>query len=88
MGAWFPTAAQAVSWFKKRRSAIIENVAREGETIRVKVSVDNSDDDLPGLRIRVHKPSAQKPFLPRQIACRDQFAETALNRSQEIEIAL
>jgi hypothetical protein len=88
MGAWFPTAAQAVSWFKKRRSAVIENVAREAETIRVKVSLDNSDDDLPGLRIRVHKPSAQKPFLPRQVACRDQFAEAALNRSKEVEIAL
>jgi hypothetical protein len=88
MGAWFPTAAQAVSWFKKRRSAVIENVVREAETIRVKVSVDNSDDDLPGLRIRVHKPSAQPPFLPRQIACRDQFSEAALNRSTEIEIAL
>jgi len=86
--AWFPTAAQAVSWFKKRRSAVIENVAREAEAIRVKVSVDNGDDDLPALRIRVHKPSAQKPFLPGQVACRDQFAETTLNRSQEIEIAL
>jgi hypothetical protein len=88
MGAWFPTAAQAVSWFKKRRSAVIENVAREAETIRVKVSLDNSDDDLPGLRIRVHKPSAQKPSLPREVACRDQFAEVALNCSKEVEIAL
>jgi hypothetical protein len=88
MGAWFPTAAQAVSWFKKRRSAVIENVEREAETIRMKVSMDNSDDDLPGLRIRVHKPSAQEPFLPRQVACRNQFAEAALNRSKEVEIAL
>jgi hypothetical protein len=51
---WFATASQAVSWFKKRRSAKIDSVVRDGDTIRVRVSMSHPDADLPGLRIRLH----------------------------------
>ena len=87
-GAWFPTSAQAVSWFRKRRSAVIENVARAGETMRVKVSMDDSHEDLPGLRIRVNKPLAKETHFSGHEESRDQFAEITLNRSEEVEIAL
>src|SRR5262249_50528391 len=30
---WFATAAQAVSWFRKRRSAVIESVILEGDSV-------------------------------------------------------
>jgi hypothetical protein len=41
----------------------------------VKVSLSQSDDSLPGLRIRIHQPSRGQP------------AEVILNHSQELEIA-
>jgi hypothetical protein len=88
MGAWFPTAAQAVSWFRKRRSAEFEKVAREGNTIRVKCSVDHDGDSLPGLRMRVHKSLADKAALAEEANAPRQFAEVAFDHSQEIEIAL
>lgn len=54
-GAWFATASQAVSWFRKRRSAEFETAAWEPGAVRVKVSGDVGGE-LPGLRLRVHKP--------------------------------
>src|SRR5439155_3352829 len=57
--AWFPTAAQAVSWFSKRRAAVIESVISEGEAVRIKMALSEGSDNLPGLRIRVHQPSAR-----------------------------
>jgi peptidoglycan/xylan/chitin deacetylase (PgdA/CDA1 family) len=52
-GAWFPTASQAVAWFRMRRSVVMETVCQEGNPETVKVSVKR-DDNLPGLRIRIH----------------------------------
>jgi hypothetical protein len=54
-GAWFSTASQAVSWFRKRRSAVFETVSRDSDTLRVKIGVDG-DEELPRLRLRVHRP--------------------------------
>ncbi len=82
MGAWFPTAAQAVAWFRKRRSAAFENVSCSDQTIQVKLSLKNEDADLPGLRIRAHRPA-----LPGKVESQSQFAETMIGRSGEIEIA-
>ena len=59
-GAWFATASQTVSWFKKRRSAVVEKVTWEGERVRVKASANRGDDNLPGLKIRIHKASARR----------------------------
>ena len=57
-GAWFSTAAQAVSWFRKRRSAAFETDSIGPGTARAKVAVEPGDD-LPGLRLRIHKPRKQ-----------------------------
>lgn len=53
-GAWFATAGQAVSWFRKRRSASFDNDSAELDAVRVKVTADR-DHDLPALRLRIHK---------------------------------
>ena len=52
-GAWFGTAAQAVSWFRKRRSAVFEDVRWESGAVRAKIAV-GIGDDLPGLQLRVY----------------------------------
>lgn len=54
-GAWFSTAMHTVAWFRQRRAAAIETVTREGDTLRVKVSVPEADCTIPGLRLRVHR---------------------------------
>jgi hypothetical protein len=88
MGAWFPTAAQAVSWFRKRRSAVIEKVERKGATIRLKVSVDNTADELPELRVRAHRPREEQLSHSKQAEAQGQFAETILRHSDQVELAL
>ncbi len=52
-GAWFATAAQAVAWFRRRRSAVFENVGSISGVSRVKIEVD-ANDDLPDLQLLVH----------------------------------
>jgi hypothetical protein len=86
-GAWCPTANQAVSWFRKRRSAVIETSEREGETIRVKVSINLGDDALPGLRLRVHKAPA-KTLLPEEPEAKDGFVDIAFNHSEQMQVAV
>jgi peptidoglycan/xylan/chitin deacetylase (PgdA/CDA1 family) len=53
-GAWFPTASQAVAWFKMRRSVVMETVGEDGNPATVKVSVKR-DNNLPGLRLQIHQ---------------------------------
>ena len=52
--AWFATAGQAVSWFRKRRSAVFESDATSGEKVRVPAA-EKFANNLPGLRLRTHK---------------------------------
>jgi hypothetical protein len=52
-GAWFSTAGQAVSWFRKRRSVTFETDDREPATTNVCVPADGRS--LPGLRLRTYK---------------------------------
>ena len=53
-GAWFATAGQAISWFRKRRSVVFETDCIEPDALRAKVAPDHCDN-LPGLRLRIHK---------------------------------
>jgi hypothetical protein len=49
--AWFATAAKAVSWFRKRRSATFER----NENGRIKIFC-GGNDGFPGLRVRIFRP--------------------------------
>jgi hypothetical protein len=51
--AWFATAGQVVSWFRKRRSVVFE---AGGESNFVGAKITDSEDFVPGLRLRVHNP--------------------------------
>ncbi len=53
-GAWFSTAGQAVSWFRKRRSARFETDSSARGGVRTALAADQ-EDNLPGLRLRIHK---------------------------------
>jgi len=52
-GAWFSTAGQAISWFRKRRSVVFETEDNQPTAVRARVTADH--DDLPALQLRTHK---------------------------------
>jgi hypothetical protein len=60
-GAWFSTAGQATSWFRKRRSAEFETNSVKPGGVRAKVAVDQ-DGNLPGLRLRIHNARKSGPL--------------------------
>jgi peptidoglycan/xylan/chitin deacetylase (PgdA/CDA1 family) len=74
--AWFATAGDAVSWFNKRRSSRIDNIAYNGNTIRTRVCLEQNNSSLPPLNLRVHTP-----------ARRDRaFVDVTVDESTEVEI--
>lgn len=52
-GAWFATAAQAVAWFRKRRSAVFSNIEVSQEC-STRVQSTNGTDPSPKLLLRTH----------------------------------
>jgi peptidoglycan/xylan/chitin deacetylase (PgdA/CDA1 family) len=71
-GACFLTAARTVSWFRKRRAALFEQV---GSTIKIKIPAGD-DTRLPGLCARSFQPAAGG----------GKFFETALPDGGEISL--
>lgn len=55
-GAWFPTACQAVAWFRKRRSITFESVSWDNGTLRIRTR-GGSDDVGPALVLRIRQPT-------------------------------
>jgi len=53
--AWFATAGEVVSWFRKRRSATFDHINRESGALEPRMSV-NDTDNLPGLQLQIHAP--------------------------------
>ena len=64
-GAWFATASETVSWFRKRRSATFENIDGEWGVLEA-VKPTEVGADLPALHLRVNK--AQKPCQAEPVA--------------------
>ena len=76
---WFATAGEATTWFRKRRSAAFHAITRDGRCSRLKVSLNQSNDNLPGLRLRVHRPATDLGHL-------SDFADIAFNESTEFDL--
>jgi hypothetical protein len=60
---WFATAAQTVSWFRKRRATSFVSVTEDGGTIRVQPSANETAANVPPLTIRVYNSAASKHGL-------------------------
>jgi peptidoglycan/xylan/chitin deacetylase (PgdA/CDA1 family) len=54
--AWFATAGEAVSWFRKRRSTSFEIETAGQQAVRVKLPA-GQPDNLPPLKLRKYQPS-------------------------------
>jgi hypothetical protein len=86
-GAWFATAAQTVSWFRKRRSAMITFVPVEDGKIRIQASV-KPDGGSPGLRIRLHKPQTWTGMGEVPDRSSPNFVDMVLTETIDTEIRL
>ncbi len=86
-GAWFSTAGQAVSWFRKRRSAVFETVSCEPNALRAKVSVPLADQ-LPGLRLRVYNARRQRPVSAFGLTAGNDYVDIGLNGSIDTRVVL
>jgi hypothetical protein len=84
-GAWFASADQAVSWFRKRRSAVVESLPGESGNIRVKASV-KWEGKLPGLRVRVHKPGMRNDMEKMPVRWSSGFVDLNLDDKIDTEI--
>jgi hypothetical protein len=84
-GAWFATADQAVSWFRKRRSAVVEARLEKKGFIRIKASA-KSDSNLPGLRLRMHKPGIWNGMEKMSTPSSSSFVDLNFNEKIDTEI--
>jgi hypothetical protein len=85
-GAWSPTAAQAVAWFRRRRLASVE-VARENDgRLRVK-GRSSPQGGRPNLRVRIHKPRAGGLREPKSASAQPEFVDARLEDGVELSIA-
>jgi hypothetical protein len=82
---WFATAAQTVSWFRKRRATSFASVTQDGRSIRVQPPSDRSAADLPPLTVRVYNSDASKPNFHRGRTAA--FEDFTINDSAELLIA-
>jgi hypothetical protein len=86
-GAWMPTSRKAVAWFRSRRSAVVESTRSVGGTLRVQGRSDTTEQ-VPGFRIRIHKPRARslsEPKASRKIA---QFVDVPFARATELNFEI
>jgi len=60
--AWFATAAQAVTWFRKRREVRFDRLGSTNGTRAI--SSGKGEDTLPALCLRVYRPLARKDTRP------------------------
>jgi hypothetical protein len=82
---WFATAAQTVSWFRKRRATSFVSVTQDGGSIRVQPATDRTAADLPPLTVRVYNGGASKHNLrhSRNAA----FEDFTIDKSDQVLIA-
>jgi hypothetical protein len=85
-GAWFATAEQAVSWFRKRRSVTVEATIVEQEKIRIRASAE-LDNRLPGLRVRMHKPGTWNDTKAMSAASSSIFVDLDLHETIDTELS-
>ena len=79
---WFPTAAQAVAWFHRRRAARFEQQA-DGSVV---VQASASAESLPGLTVRTHKPGLSE--WPLRALRRADFTDALLGDSVDARAAV
>jgi hypothetical protein len=79
-GAWFATAKDAVSWFRKRRSVTFEVVPCAEAPNRIRTNALPSNDKSPALRLRIYNSGSHAEAH----ANRSRFVETTFSKSDDV----
>ena len=79
-GAWFATAKDAVSWFRKRRSVTFEIVDDAEAPDRVRANALPGNDNSPALRLRIYNSGSHAEAR----ANRSRFVETTFGKSDDV----
>jgi hypothetical protein len=83
-GAWMPTAAEAVAWFRRRRAAVIEMHSSGDAPTQVTVSLpDDSGNLSPGLRLRSYQSATPDDA---RLDGNAPFTDLAVTRSAHFEL--
>ena len=86
-GAWLPTSSKAVAWFRNRRSAVVESARSAEGTLRVQGRIDTTEQ-MPGFRIRIHKPRARSLSEPKESRKTAQFVDVPFARKTELNFEI
>jgi hypothetical protein len=86
-GAWSPTAADAVGWFRKRRSASLESVRVAPGKITVQGRL-NSSEVFPALKIRIQKPRARSLTEPVAARTAAEVVNVRFDSATELSLAI
>jgi hypothetical protein len=84
---WFPTASQAVAWFRKRRSVVFHECLRKNGKANVKISL-KADDSVCGLRIRFHRGNSGEEIGSWTSNLKPDYVDFPLNGDCELQIDL
>jgi len=82
-GAWFSTAGQAISWFRKRRSVVFERNSADPAAVCAKVTAHHGHS-LPGLRLRIYNAPESSEF---SVRCSEKYVEVAFNSHVDNRVA-
>jgi hypothetical protein len=85
--AWFPTAAQAVAWFRRRRAAVFDSARVDSASLRIAASADDRDE-MPGLTVRVYTPIASDRARSPRSPYRATFADLPLRDTLDARVAV
>ncbi len=84
---WFATGRQAVSWFSWRRSVRIEEVARDRNAMRIKLSMPKGSMQ-PSMLLRVHYPRSGRPVREQQFNLDNTYTHRDVSISGDVDISL
>ena len=82
---WFATAAKAVSWFRQRRAASIEEICDEGGKLQIRFASARTAPDVPPLTVKVYNRATSTSS--RQEASSGAFEEFVIEDSDQVLVA-
>jgi hypothetical protein len=82
---WFATAAQTVSWFRRRRAASFARIAQDGGSVRVQAACASTTIDLPPLTLRVYNSGSSRSNV--RVDQNATFKDFTIDGSEQVLIA-
>jgi len=85
-GPWFPTAANAVKWFRVRRSAEFRVKGDGAKANELEIRLGHQDGSLPGLRLRLHHARSSIPLQGVPLKRSGPYTERSFHQSVTVRL--